>query len=376
MDTLFALSVFLIFYAYFGYPLSLWVIGLFRSRDVRRGTIRPRVTLLITAFNEEAHIAQKLKNCLALEYPEDRLQILVASDGSTDKTNIIVEQHGALGVDLVTMAERKGKENAQKEALEYATGEIVVFSDVATRLEPDGVKQIVSNFADPTVGCVSTEDRLIDEDGKVSGEGLYVRYEMWLRRLETRISSLVGLSGSCFAARKDVCRDFSGKMQSDFRVLMSSVRMGFRGVADPKAVGYYLNILDEQREYERKVRTVLRGLTVFFNNLQLLDFRKYGIFSYQLLCHKLLRWLVPFFMILALLSNLYLAWGSPIYYLLLVLQAMFYFLGFAGMWSGARSCHWFMKIPMFFLTVNLSILTAWWSFFLGKRITMWQPSRR
>ena len=235
---------------------------------------------------------------------------MVASDGSTDATNGIVEAYAERGVELLPVTNRGGKENAQKEAVQVARGEVLVFSDVATRLDPDGLAQIVANFADPAVGCVSSVDRVLGKDGRPGGEGAYVRYEMWLRALESQVHSLVGLSGSFFAARREVCRDFSADMQSDFRTLLNSMRLGLRGVSDPSAVGYYLDVADGRREFDRKVRTVLRGLTVFFRNLEFLNPLRYGFFSYQYFCHKLLRWLVPLFLLFAFATNLALAPGS------------------------------------------------------------------
>ncbi len=285
----FALSLFMVFHAYFGYPLSLLILQKKGRKRHTRERVTPTVTLIITAFNEEKRIREKLENSLQLDYPSGKLQIMVASDGSVDQTNELVRSYDDKGVELLEVLSRGGKENAQKEAVAHARGEIVVFSDVATILEPQGLIEIVSNFADPSVGCVSSEDRLIGQDGKPSGEGFYVRYEMWLRRLESQVNSLVGLSGSFFAARKEVCQDFSGDVQSDFRTLLSSMKMGLRGVSDPKAVGCYLDIADEKREFERKVRTVLRGQTVFFNHLEFLNIFRYGLFSYQFFCHKLMR---------------------------------------------------------------------------------------
>jgi len=136
---------------------------------------------------------------------------------------------------------------------------------------------------------------------------------MWLRRLESRAGSLVGLSGSLFAARKEVCEDFSGEMQSDFRTVLNSMKMGLRGVSDPLAVGLYQDTANQKREWDRKIRTVLRGLTVFFRHLDLLNSFRYGLFSYQLLCHKLLRWLVPLLLFMALVSNAVLYYRSFIF---------------------------------------------------------------
>lgn len=368
------LSLFMIFYAYFGYPLSLLVLRKIGRKRQKRERISPTVTLIITAFNEEKRIRKKLENSLALDYPAGILQIMVASDGSTDQTNEIVRSYVDRGIELLEVHNRGGKENAQKEAIPYASGEIFVFSDVATILEPQGLLEIVSNFADPSVGCVSSEDRLLGQDGKPSGEGFYVRYEMWLRRLESQVNSLVGLSGSFFAARRAVCQDFSGDEQSDFRTLLSSIKLGLRGVSDPQAVGCYLDIADETREFERKVRTVLRGLTVFFKHLELLNVFKYGLFSYQFFCHKLLRWLVPFFLVAALVTNVVLAMSSMWYLILLIGHAAFYVLGIYGLVTQSLRGVW--KIPMFFLVVNAAIAVAWWQYVTGKRVVLWVPSQR
>ena len=363
-----------VFFAYFGYPLTLMMLRKLRRREVMRDYMTVPVTLVITAYNEERRIREKLENTLKLEFPIEQLQILVASDGSTDLTNQIVRSYAGQRVELLEVANRGGKENAQKEAVQYARGEVLVFSDVATMLEPRGIREIVANFADPSVGCVSSEDRLLGQDGKLSGEGFYVRYEMWLRRLESEVYSLVGLSGSFFAARKEVCRDFSGEVQSDFRTLLSSMKLGLRGVCDPRAIGSYLNIADEQREFARKVRTVLRGLTVFFKHIEFLNGFRYGLFAYQYFCHKLLRWLVPFFLVGALLANAALAFSSVFFLWILVGQVLFYSLGIYG-WK-TQSLHGAWKIPMYFLVVNAAIAVAWWQYLTGKRVVLWEPSQR
>src|SRR5271169_1734804 len=175
-EIIFWFSIVLIFYAYFGYPCVLMIISLFRNHSVDRGNIAPRVSFIITAFNEESRIRQKIENTLDQDYPKDRLEIIVASDCSSDSTDDIVNSYSLRDVKLVRAPERKGKENAQKYAVDSASGEILVFSDVATILQKDGVSNIIKNFHDPTVGCVSSEDRFIDVDGKISGEGAYVRY--------------------------------------------------------------------------------------------------------------------------------------------------------------------------------------------------------
>jgi cellulose synthase/poly-beta-1,6-N-acetylglucosamine synthase-like glycosyltransferase len=376
MELIFIGSIFLILFAYFGYPFSLYILALFSNKRVQRASFLPEVTLIITAYDEEKRIRNKLENTLTLEYPKEKLQIIVASDGSTDQTNEIVRNYHKNKIELLEILDRKGKENAQKEAVKRAKGDVIVFSDVATMLDPDGLKQIISNFADPSIGCASSEDRVLGKDGSPCGEGFYVRYEMWLRRLESKVNSLVGLSGSFFAARREVCQDFSDEMQSDFRTVLNSIKLGFRGVSDPQAIGYYQDVTDEKHEFDRKIRTVLRGLTVFFRHLEFLNIRKYGFFSYQYFCHKLLRWLVPVFLFIAFVSNVILAWKSLLFFILFIGQLSFYCLAILGWKSGFLSSRTLMKVPIYFLTVNASIFVAWWKYLRGHRVVMWKPSER
>lgn len=373
MELLFAASIFLIFHAYFGYPLTLLV---FKRRPAAKAPFEPHATLIITASNEERRIRDKLENTLALDYPLEKLQVLVASDGSSDETNDIVSSYANHGIELLAFPERRGKESAQKDAVLHATGDVIVFSDVATRIDPCGLREIIANFADPSVGCVSSADRVIGRDGKPCGEGFYVRYEMWLRDLESQVNSLVGLSGSFFAARKEVCRDFSGEMQSDFRTVLNSMRLGMRGVSDPDAIGCYQDISDSRREFDRKIRTVLRGLTVFFHNIEFLNPLRYGLFSYQYFCHKLLRWLVPLFLFTALMANAVLSLNSGGYTMLLLLHLAFYGIALRGWFSKASPSHALFKIPVYFVTVNAAIFVAWWRYFRGRRMVMWAPSER
>ena len=256
LEFIFFFSVFMIFYAYFGYPLVLMAILAGRKTKgllLKGGSQKPSslavinneplfVSFIITAYNEEKRIEEKIKNSLTQNYPREKIEIIVASDCSNDKTDEIVKNYEGKGVKLVRAPERKGKENAQKNAVEFSKGDILVFSDVATILKPDGISNIVDNFKDPTIGCVSSEDKFIDKDGNISGEGAYVKYEMFLRKLESEANTLVGLSGSFFAARREVCKKWAIDLQSDFNTLLNSIKMGLKGISDPKSIGYYKNI--------------------------------------------------------------------------------------------------------------------------------------
>ena len=369
-------SLIFIFYAYAGYCLVLLAISCIRSRPVLAGDIQPTVSFVITAYNEEARIEEKIENALQQQYPRERLEIVVASDCSSDRTDEIVRSYASSAVRLIRAPERRGKEAAQKVAVSQTSGEILVFSDVATTLPPQGIANIVKSFHDPTVGCVSSVDQFVDAEGNLSGEGAYVKYEMLLRRLETKVNTLVGLSGSFFAARRTVCTPWADDLQSDFNTLLNSMKAGLRGVSDSQSVGYYRNLTDEKKEYQRKVRTVLRGIAVLMRSLPMLNPFRYGMFAWQLFSHKLCRWLVPFAMIGALVSNLVLATQSAWYRVLLVGQGIFYVL--AAAYAG---CHWMPKsnlfrLPSLFVLVNLSILDAWMRYVRGDRVFRWEPSKR
>lgn len=376
MIFIFWIFIFLVFFAYFGYPLSLALLSFFRSKNVTRSQILPSMTLIVTVHNEQKRIREKLENTLAIEYPRELLQILIASDGSTDETNNIVSEYASQGVELFEVKNRGGKENAQKEAVAVARGDIIAFSDASTTIATDGLRFMAANFADPSIGCVSSVDRIIGLDGKPCGEGFYVRYEMWLRGLESQVNSLVGLSGSFFAARREVCADFSAEMQSDFRTVLNSMKLGLRGISDQSVVGFYQDISDNKKEFDRKVRTVLRGQTVYFKNLEFLNPIRYGLFAYQFFCHKLLRWMVPLFLLIALFTNLLLVGDSVLYLLMFISQSVFYAVAFGGWCSSAEPAHPLLKIPLYFMTVNAAILVAWYRYLTGNRMVMWAPSER
>ncbi len=203
---------------------------------------------------------------------------------------------------------------------------------MSTILQKDGITNIVRNFNDEMVGCVSSVDKFIDLDNNVSGEGAYVKYEMLLReKSQSKVNSLVGLSGSFFAARKTVCKELAIDLPSDFNILLNSIKIGLRGVSDPKSIGYYRNISNERKEYGRKVRTVLRGISTLMKNMDLLNPFRYGMFAWQIFSHKLCRWLVPFAMMTAILSNLVLILTSTsIYDIAFVIQVFFYLLALTG----------------------------------------------
>ncbi len=362
-------------YAYAGYGLLLRLLALVRHRPVVRKDIYPKLSVIIAVHNGASEISAKLENALEQEYPPDRLEILVADDASTDGTDEVVSREFAgRGVRLVRLAERGGKERAQKEALTAARGEILVFTDVGTRLGPRGLATIVRSFADPTVGCVSSADRLLATEAG-GGEGFYVGYETAVRRLEGEVGSLVGVSGSFFAARREICEGFSDRLASDFRTVLCCVRRGYRAVLDEEAVGYYRDVAKDS-EFRRKVRTVVRGLNVLSVEKDLLNPFRHGLFAWQLFSHKLVKWTVPFAMVLALGACAALAPGSVAYGWLLALQVAAYLFALALILIPSASHRPIARASRYLLEANLAILVAWGRYVRGERIVAWNPSTR
>jgi glycosyltransferase involved in cell wall biosynthesis len=387
MEYIFWFSVAMIFYAYLGYPAVLSILSMIRKKQVLRNEeYCPDVSFIITVHNEQDRLPEKIKNTLALDYPKEKLEIIFASDASTDQTDAIVQSYPQFR--LIRSPVRRGKEFAQKCAVDQAHGEILVFSDVATLLESQGIQKIVANFADPTVGCVSSEDRFVDRQGQVSGEGVYVKYEMFLRRLESQVFSVVGLSGSFFAARREVCLKMAVDLQSDFNTLLNSLKLGFRGISDPQSLGYYENIADEKKEFQRKVRTIVRGMFVLKGNLSVFNPIEYGLFSWELFSHKLCRWLVPFFMIMLFISNGIISKVSNLYFILFISQCIFYGMAMLYMLkiiklNNVKKNHILesivnkiVKISYYLILVNAAIVVAWMKVLKGEKKVYWNPSRR
>ena len=326
--------------------------------------------------NESARIRAKLQNTLEIDYPAELLEIIVASDGSTDDTEAIVAGFADRGVRLVRADARKGKEYAQFCAIREASGEILVFSDVATQIPSESLQVLAKEFSDACVGAVSSEDRFISQDGSVAGEGAYVKYEMWLRRLESDRAGLVGLSGSFFAARSNVCADWDISSPSDFNTALNCARLGLVAVSSAEVVGEYSDIKDPALEFARKVRTVIRGMTALARHPEALNPVRMGQFAFQVWSHKIMRWGVPWFMLAFLVLTLLLLDNGIVFQLALMLQAIFYLLAVAGWISPRLRDISVVRIIFFFVQTNLALAEALVLFLAGKRISVWEPSKR
>jgi cellulose synthase/poly-beta-1,6-N-acetylglucosamine synthase-like glycosyltransferase len=374
MRWLFWISMALVAYTYVGYPIVLWVLTQLRPHDARKGSIQPSVSIIIAARNEADKIRRKIEHTLALDYPPGRFEVLVASDASDDGTDDIVDEYAGRGVRLVRAPLRKGKENAQGLALAAATGDIIVMTDSATLLEPEALRRLVENFADASIGAVSSEDFLVDAAGNPTAEGVYVKFEMWVRRLESRFHSIVGLSGSCFAIRRELCGYWPATLASDFLSALHAARAGYRAIADPSARGRFVAVASTQAEMRRKVRTFLRGITVLMANLDLLNPLRYGRFAFQLASHKLLRFLAPILLVVGLVASALV--GEPLYYAAFAAQAAFYLLAYASGIVPRLQQQRLVRVAHFFTMVQVAMLMAWVKYAMGQQQVTWEPSRR
>jgi len=382
MKALFYIFGVLCIHSYFLYPLILKLMPT-RKSSVPDG-IRPtgprfdlpKLSLIITVHNEEARIREKLENTLKIEYHPDHLEVIIASDFSTDATEEIVQTYSEKGMKLIRADARKGKEYAQLCAIHASKGEILVFSDVATQIPIDSLRLLAARFSDPQVGALSSEDQFISNDGSVVGEGLYVKYEMWLRRLESDRAGLVGLSGSFFAARREVCEDWDIYCPSDFNTALNCAKKKLVAITSSDVVGVYKDVDDSSLEYTRKIRTVIRGITAVVRHPGVLNPFRLGLFAFQVWSHKIMRWGVPWFLLSFGIFTLLLQGEGGIFRLALVAQLLFYGLAVVGWLSRRLRKIIFIKIIYFFVNTNIALATASLLFLFGKRISVWSPSKR
>jgi hypothetical protein len=286
----------------------------------------------------------------------------------------IVRSFADRGVKVIEIPERRGKQYAQLQARDLSRGEILVFTDTGVDFDPEAVQKIVSNFADSSIGCVSSEDRILTHKG--GGEQTYVQFEMWIRRRESAIGSTVSASGSFFAARRSVCEVWHTDLTSDFFVPLNAVSQGLRSVVDPNSVGHFGVVRSESDELIRKVRTIVNGIDVFFRHLPLLNPFRYGFFSWQLISHKLFRWLTTPAILVLLISNFFLWDRGTFYRLSLVLQCAVLGSGLVALAARRVSTWTPIKLAAYICLGNAATLMAWFYYLAGEKFVSWQPSQR
>lgn len=382
MDILLWSAAALIAYTYIGYPVLITFLSFFIKTRVNAAEIEPYVTLLIAAYNEEKDIAKKLDNSLALDYPKEKLEIVVASDGSTDRTDEIVKgyEQNEEGVRVVLhrVEGRLGKTAAQNSAVRIARGDIIIFSDAASLYDPNAVHALVRNYANPAVGAVSGMYRYINKtDGSVGTATIrFWNFENFIKGRQTRIKTITGCCGCIYSVRKDAYTELPSNIISDLVEPLTILKKGYRIVFEPEARAYEETTEKPKDEFRMRVRVIVRGMNGLLYMRTLLNPFRYPFVSFQLISHKILRWLVPVFCIILFLTSASLATAGRLYSGLFLAQVSFYLLAVAG----ALLDSWGIKakalsLPMYFTIVNAASLVSLFKVFKGENIVVWQTQR-
>jgi len=376
MQILFWGSLAEIIYVYFGYP-ALLRCGLLGHRiDFVRRRVLPSISVIVPAHNEESTIEAKLHTLIACDYPRELVEILVGSDGSSDKTEDIVQRFRHEGVGLISFPRQQGKSAMQNGLVAAASGEILVLTDADSTVHPGALRQIVENFADPRVGLVTAHAEYSNSRGTrvARNESLYLRYDTWLRERESERGILAMASGSLFAIRRSLWRPLDRTLGDDFVLPLSVAGAGSHNIIDTRVVALTHLAQDRPGSMLRmKVRIINKDLRALLIHRELLNPLKHGTLAAGLWSHKLLRWLVPYFLLGIVAASSALI-ARPFFQVIAVFQFLFYGLALAGLLGPARiKGPW--SVPASFCLVNLAALLGSLKCFAGRTSGKWQPVR-
>jgi len=375
---IFLAAVAMILFIYLGYPILMLAISRLMPQPVRRAEIQPRVSLIIAAHNEERDIAAKLENALALDYPKELLQIIVASDCSADDTDEIVRGFSNRGVILHLQLTRDGKTRAQHRAVGVSNGDILVFSDATTRYEPDTLRKLLRAFADPSVGCVAGQLVYVSGETSAVGKGCrsYWGYERLLKSWESAAGSLIGVSGCMYAVRRSCHAKLASDMIDDFVIATEIQLQGLRTVYEPEAVCSEDTNHRSRDEFHMRVRVIEQTINALHRYSGLLDAHRHGMFMFQMVCHKTLRYAIPMLLTLAFAANFLALDAGGFYQYAFFAQCLFYYAAFIG-WLGDRSGVKLgpLALPYYFVLINVAVVAAFMKFMRGEAHVVWEPLR-
>ncbi len=388
MFAFFWISLFVIFYAFIGYGILLFFLvklrRIFRGKrsiGTETAATLPTCTLIVAAYNEEDFIEQKIKNTLALNYPKDKISFLFITDGSTDKTPEIISRYPQ--VKLMHTSKRLGKIAAVQRAVDAVTTEVMVFTDANTFLNPEALLKLCRHYTDPKVGAVAGEKRVCIEENAdaTAGEGFYWKYESKLKGWDSELNSVVGAAGELFSVKKALYESaHPSSIIDDFMISMLIAKKGYRIVYEPEAFATETSSADIKEELKRKIRIAAGGLqsVIWLKNL-LLPFKQ-PLLSFQYISHRVLRWtVVPFLMIAALILNIIIVAETRLflYQLILSAQILFYTAAFLG---------WILEkqqikikalfIPYYFGVMNYAVIAGIFRYLFGEQSAAWEKSKR
>jgi len=365
-------------YVYVVFPMTARLLARRFGMVATDEDIPRSVSIIVTAYNEEKGILTKLENLLALDYPAELVDIIVASDASGDATDRLVRDCGSERVQLLRVEGRQGKTACQNAAAAIARGEILVFTDATTRLDERALRALVRRFYPADVGCVAGRLMYVSRTDNVTGRGgeAYWDYEIKLRTAESALGSLIGVSGCLYAVRRGAYRAINPDLISDFVISMKMREQSLRTVLALDAVCYEDTLNRSAHELSMRVRVAIRSINALICERQFLNPWRYGLFAWQLWSHKLLRYASPFLWLIALGANLALASKHPLYTVLLVCQFAFILAGILGFTLQSRLAKLgILSKPYYFLLTNIASFLAALRYARGERMVTWKPLR-
>ncbi|WP_460638549.1 glycosyltransferase family 2 protein [Larkinella harenae] len=393
MEILLIVCVGLVLYTYIGYGILVWLLVRIRGRRPALETtdaFAPDVTLIVPAYNERMCLADKVANSLAQHYPADRIHFLFVTEGSTDGSSEFLRATYGTKIDLIEGTERRGKVAAMNRAMQQVTTPLAIFTDANTILNPQAVRRLVDHFRDPKVGAVAGEKRILTNDSESaagSGEGLYWKYESFLKQLDSDLHTIVGAAGELFAVRTELYEPVeTDTILDDFIISLRIAGRGYRVAYEPEAYAMErpsFSIIDEQK---RKIRISAGGFQSIARLKYLLNIFRYGWLTFEYVSHRVMRWAVaPFCLPLIFLSNAWLAvreWAtasSGVYgwTVLFALQCLFYAAAWVGYRLEKKNLRWkILFVPFYFTFMNVCALAGFIRYLKGNQSGTWEKVRR
>ena len=383
MELVFIISVFLILYSYVLFPVLLYVVNKNKARSVVKNSSDvvdesyPSVAVVIAAFNEEAHIQDRIENLLELDYPKDKIKYFIGSDGSDDRTNEIVNNFNDESLEFYPFEERRGKASVLNDLISRAEGEIIVLSDANTEFKPDAVNLLVKEFADHEVGGVCGELKILSKEGNDNLDSMYWRYEKFIKEHEDNLGALLGANGAIYAIKSDLFRAIpADTITDDFFIGMSIVKQGYKFVYQPEAIAFEYEPDNHRDEFGRRVRIGMGNYQAFSRLFSFMNPFNNWRYFFTYFSHKVLRWFTPHLLVLMILVSAMLM-QKPLFFIALIMQIIIYLFS----WYAYRNLT-ITKLPrilslvVFFVSMNVALLLGSIKYITQKANPAWQRTAR
>lgn len=376
-------------YTYVGYPLILYatlsIRKLFSPKKREKDTsFEPEVCFFVTAYNEKNYVNQKIENTFQLDYPREKIQYIWVTDGSDDGTPDLLREYE--GIEVYHEPARRGKMHAMNRGMQFVKAPIVIFSDTNTRLNREAIREIVACFSLPETGCVAGEKRIVEKEADAAagaGEGLYWKYESWIKRMDAELNSAVGAVGELFAIRTELFEEVENDtILDDFIISLRIAKKGYKIAYTPNAYAEETASLNVKEEMKRKIRIAAGGIQTLFRLKSLLNPFRYGVLTWQYFSHKVLRWTlapVSLFLLLFVNAAIILMPGevSGFYIWFFVFQLICYFFAVVGWILGNRQLRFkILFVPYYFVSIHYAAICGIFRFFRGKQSASWEKSKR